>query len=193
MKNTSYDIIVIGASYGGIDALTYLMSYLSDKINIPVVVVQHIKYSEHSNLAMLLSQHANKTVKEADERETIQNNTIYIAPAGYHLYIEEKKQFALSMDNLVQFSRPSIDVLFESAANAYQNKTIAILLTGANNDGAMGMLAVHKKGGITIAQEPKDAQMATMPQSAIDLFNVDYIEPLERIPACLTAIIGGEQ
>lgn len=191
MNADAYQIIVVGASFGGIDALNTLIPKLSRLTNMPMVIVQHIKASENSYLAKHLDMCCEHTVKEAEERERLCEKTVYVAPGGYHLYIEKEQCFSLSMDHAVQFSRPSIDVLFESVAGVYGKNVIGILLTGSNNDGALGMSVIHQCGGLTIVQDPKTAIMPTMPQAAIDLCDVDYVEVLDKIPACVEAILAG--
>jgi len=149
---------------------------------LPIVVVLHIGKSENSDLAGLFNRLCQHQVEEAQERIKIQDNYIYIAPAGYHLLIEEDYSFSLSMDEKVNFSRPSIDVLFCEAAEVYGDSLIGILLTGSNKDGAFGMVEIAKYGGLTIAQDPSSAKMPIMPQAAIDTGKIDVIADLTAIP-----------
>ena len=127
-------------------------------------------------------------IKQADEKERIMNGTVYFAAADYHLLIEKNRSFSLSKDAPVNFSRPSIDVLFETASEAYENKLIGIILTGASKDGAAGIEAIKKHGGITIAQNPVTAQFPFMPQAAIDTGSVQHIFELEELKDFLLGI-----
>ena len=124
-------------------------------------------------------------IKEAEEKENIQSGTIYFAPPNYHLLIEEDRSISLSNEEKVNYSRPSIDVLFESASDVYKSELIGIILTGANDDGAKGISCIESNGGLTIAQDPATAKYPIMPRSAIDTESVDYILPLEGIPVLL--------
>jgi two-component system chemotaxis response regulator CheB len=132
-------------------------------------------------LIEILNDKSNITIKEADEKEKIEKRTVYIAPPNYHLMIERNKTFSLSIDELVNYARPSIDVLFESAANAYKNKLIGVILTGSNSDGTAGLKKIKEYGGLTIVQDPKTAESAYMPASAIAAIKPDYILSLEDI------------
>lgn len=189
MNNREYKLIVLGSSYGGIEALTKLIPALTDITEVPIVVVQHFKASPHSYLAEHLNKLSSANVKEAEEGEEITEKSVFIAPGDYHLLIEEDHCFSISKDDRVEFSRPSIDVLFESAAEVYAESLIAILLTGANKDGANGMQRVHDCGGVCIVQDPKDAIMPTMPQAAIDTVQVDVIAPLDKIADCVESFL----
>lgn len=125
-------------------------------------------------------------MKEADEKEEIENGVVYFAPPNYHLLIERDHTFSLSADRRVNFARPSVDVLFESAANAYGSELIGVILTGANNDGARGLKKIKDMGGLTIVQDPASAEARYMPEAAIEeVQTVDYILPLEKIKTIL--------
>jgi two-component system chemotaxis response regulator CheB len=124
-------------------------------------------------------------VKEADEQERLTRGTVYLAPANYHLLVERGDHLALSIDPPVNFSRPSVDVLFEAAADVYGSALIGIILTGAGTDGSRGLLHVQNCGGLTIVQDPADAEMDSMPRSALHLLNATYILPLSGIPPLL--------
>jgi two-component system chemotaxis response regulator CheB len=127
-------------------------------------------------------------IKQADEKEKIEGGLVYIAPAGYHLLIEKDRSFSLSCDAPVNFSRPSIDVLFETAAEVYKDKLIGFILTGANKDGAAGIQAIKRRGGVTVAQNPGSASFPVMPRAAIDTGSVEYIFELQEIKNFLLEI-----
>lgn len=172
--NNHYNLLIIGGSAGSLEVLMHLLPALRTDLEMAVIVILHRKPGE-SFLTNLLDEKLKWPVKEAEEKEPIENGTIYIAPADYHLLIENDRTFSLDYSEKVHFSRPSIDVSFESAAEVYGNSVIALLLSGANADGAEGLMKIKNAGGLTIAQSPSEASMSYMPQQAIDLFPVDYI------------------
>jgi len=176
-----YEAIVIGVSSGGMTALKFIFSALPAGFSIPIIIVQHISAHSDNEWIKLLNNKSNVTVKEADEKEKIVSGTSYIAPANYHLLIENNKTFSLTIDERVNFARPSIDVLFESAAEAYKDKLIGIVLTGSNNDGTKGIKRIKELGGMVIIQDPKTAESSIMPASAIAVVQPDYILSLEKI------------
>ncbi len=183
-----YEAIVIGVSSGGMTALKFIFSALPSDFSIPIIIVQHINANSDNQWIDLLNKKSNLTIKEADEKEKIVSGTTYIAPANYHLLIENDKTFSLTIDERVNFARPSIDVLFESAADAYKNKLIGIVLTGSNNDGAKGIKRIKELGGMAIIQDPETAESSTMPESAIAVVQPDYILSLEKIVQLLIKI-----
>jgi len=176
-----YEAIVIGVSSGGMTALKFIFSALPAGFSIAIIIVQHISAHSDNEWIKLLNNKSNVTVKEADEKEKIVSGTSYIAPANYHLLIENNKTFSLTIDERVNFARPSIDVLFESAAEAYKDKLIGIVLTGSNNDGTKGIKRIKELGGMVIIQDPKTAESSIMPASAIAVVQPDYILSLEKI------------
>ena len=176
-----HEAIVIGVSSGGMSAMKVLFSLLPKDFNTPIIIVQHINARSDSHWIKLLNEKSNLHIKEADEKEKIESGNIYIAPPNYHLLIEKDKTFSLTIDERVNFARPSIDVLFESAAEAYKNKLIGIVLTGSNNDGTNGIKRIKECGGLAIIQDPKTAESAYMPASAIAAIEPDYVLPLENI------------
>ena len=183
-----YEAIVIGVSSGGMNALKIICSALPIDFNIPVIIVQHLSAHSDSYWINLLNEKSHLNVKEADEKEKIEKGTIYIAPPNYHLLIEKDKTFSLTIDERVNFARPSIDVLFESAAEAYRNTLIGIVLTGSNSDGTKGIKRIKDCGGLAIIQDPKTADSEYMPKSAIAAIVPDYILQLEDIVALLVKI-----
>ncbi|TDU26405.1 CheB methylesterase [Panacagrimonas perspica] len=167
--------IVIGASAGGVEVLSTLLPALPETIRAAVFVVLHQPPDRQSILAEIFSRKCKLPVREAEDKEPIEPGTIYFAPPNYHLLIEAGARIALSVDDLVQFSRPSIDVLFHSAADTYRERLLGILLTGWNEDGAAGLLAVHAVKGITIVQDPQSAEAPVMPQAAIRMHSPDFV------------------
>lgn len=175
-------VVVIGASYGGLYALMELLGGLTTDFPAPVVVAQHrsAEDSDEQRLGSVLTRYSALPVKDAEHGERLEPAHVYLAPADYHLLIENDR-FELTVDDVVQYSRPSIDVLFESAARAYRGGSVAVLLTGFGRDGTNGMTCIHEAGGHTIAEDPETAMQATMPRNAIDAGVVDEVLPLDAI------------
>jgi two-component system chemotaxis response regulator CheB len=177
-----YDIIVIGTSWGGLHAVSTLLTHLDDGVHQPIVVVQHRSVdSEEGALAHLLSDHTRRVVTDPDDKTELEPDHVYLGPPDYHVLVE-KGRLALSTDEPVRFARPSIDVLFESAADAYGDRAIGIVLTGANDDGARGLARIKELGGVAIVQDPGTSERRTMPDAAIAAAHADAILPLEEIP-----------
>lgn len=191
--HNTYAAIVIGASAGGFFAISALLKELPYNYPKPIIIVQHRSKDTGDLFEEVLQNHCKITIKQADEKEKIENGIVYIAPPGYHLLIESDCTFSLSADAPVHFSRPSIDVLFETASNVYRHKLVGILLTGANNDGAEGIQAIHKNNGLTIAQSPEEAAYAIMPLAAIATKKVKHIFTLAEIQVFLLKIISSEK
>jgi len=183
-----YEAIVIGTSAGGLYALSAILEKLPASYPIPVIVVQHRSKDQRDLLEEVLQSKCRIRIKQADEKEKIESGFVYIAPPDYHLLVEDNKTFSLSADEPVRYSRPSIDVLFETAAVVYKDSLVGIILTGANNDGAAGTVAVKKSGGLTIAQAPAEAQFSTMPSAAIETNKVNHIQTLPEIQDFLLKI-----
>ncbi len=175
------EAVVIGTSAGGLAALSVLVAGLEATFRLPLLVVQHIPSGVPTQLAEIFQRKTGLHVKEADEKETVRGGTLYFAAPGYHLLVEQDASLSLSQDDSVHFSRPSIDVLFESAADAWGERVAGILLTGANEDGAAGLEAIHRAGGLTIVQDPDEAEVDSMPRAALQRFAPDYILPLRDI------------
>lgn len=176
-----YEAIVIGVSAGGMQALSTILPELPKDFSLPLIVVQHIQEGSKSGLSKYLDRISKILVKEADEKELIRPGTVYLAPASYHLLIEEDRTFSLSVDPRVNYARPSIDVLFESAADVYENGLIGVILTGANSDGSQGLKKIKQYGGLTIVQDPATAVAECMPLMAIQATEVDHVLRLEDI------------
>ncbi len=190
-KKIAYEVVVIGSSWGGLKALSVLLARLNGDFPLPILIVQHQHRNSAGLLAGILKERTLLNVVEAEEKDSIKPGNIYIAPAGYHLLIESDKTVSLSNDDLVNYSRPSVDVLFESAAEVYREKTIGVVLTGANNDGAQGMKRIKQFGGLAMVQNPKTAEADSMPRAAIKTADVDYIATLEDIADLLIKYSSG--
>jgi two-component system chemotaxis response regulator CheB len=184
-----YDAIVIGASAGGLHALISILTPLPANYPIAVIVVQHRAKDERSLLEEVMRHKCHIGIKQADEKEAIQPGFVYFAPPNYHLLIESNGTFSLSYDAPVNFSRPSIDVLFETAADVFKKKLLGIILTGANKDGAEGMKKIRASGGTTIAQQPGTAEYPEMPQAAISTGAIQHILTPEAIGSFLLECI----
>lgn len=179
--NGKYQAIVIGTSAGGLFALSFLLETLPADYPVPVIVVQHRSKDQRDLLEQVLQSKCKVRIKQADEKENIEAGNVYIAPPDYHLLVESDKSFSLSSDELECFSRPSINVLFETAATVFTNTLVGIILTGANNDGAAGIRAIKKNGGLTIAQNPAEAQFPLMPGASIETNAIEHIWKLSEI------------
>lgn len=183
-----YEAIVIGVSSGGMKAMKTILPALPQPFLLPIIIVQHISPHSDSTWINILNKECSIAVKEADEKEEIVSNTIYFAPPNYHLLIERDKTFSLSIDERVNYARPSIDVLFESASDAYKDNLIGIILTGSNHDGSEGLKKIKMYGGLAIVEDPNTAESAYMPSSAIERTSIDYILPLNGIIKLLIEI-----
>ncbi len=174
----SLDAVVIGASAGGLAALSALVTGLPRTFRLPLLMVQHVPPTGPTQLVEIFQRKTELKVKEADDKEPVRGGTLYFAAPGYHLLVEEDLSLSLSQDDAMHFSRPSIDVLFESAADAWGERVAGILLTGANEDGAAGLQAIKQAGGLTVVQDPLEAEVPTMPLAALQRFAPDHILPL---------------
>lgn len=185
--------IFIGASAGGITAVQNLLAQIAHERQVPIVVVQHLPSHAKLNPSLIYGQDIQRVVfEEVQDKMFLEAGHIYFASPGYHLLIEKDFSFSLSQDELVNFARPSIDVLFESAASVYKERACGILLTGTNSDGALGLKAIHQNNGLTIVQDPTDAEFPLMPQSALDLFKPNYVASIPKIPEILAELVRGE-
>ena len=180
-----YEAIVIGVSAGGMQALATMIPALPATFAYPIVVVQHVSEDSDGYLSIYLNNLSALRVEEAEDKKDIVSGVVYIAPAGYHLMIEENRTFSLSVDAPVHYARPSIDVLFETAADVYRSRLIGVILTGANADGSQGLRRIKAYGGLTIVQDPATAESSCMPQMAINTVSVDHILPLNGIASFL--------
>jgi two-component system, chemotaxis family, protein-glutamate methylesterase/glutaminase len=179
------EALVIGASAGGIEALLALLPAVPATTRLAVVCILHMPPDRESRVAELFDERVAATVRDAADKEEIRPGIVYFAVPGYHLSVELDRTFSLSCEPPVHFARPAIDVLMESAADAYGSALAGVLLTGANQDGAEGMARIKARGGLTIVQDPNEAQSAMMPQQAIAKSEPDLVLPLARIAALL--------
>jgi two-component system chemotaxis response regulator CheB len=179
------EAVVIGTSAGGVEALGALLPALPPDVRASIFIVVHLRRERPSLLPDLFASRCRLPVCEAEDKQSVEPGTIYFAPPDYHLLLEDGPRVALSVDDPVSFCRPSIDVLFESASDVYGDRLMAIVLTGGNSDGAAGLAAVHRAGGLTVVQDPESAQARLMPQSAVDSGAVEWVLPLERIAELL--------
>lgn len=191
MNPQPYEAMVIGVSAGGLAALGKILPKLSKDYPLAVLIVQHMRHDADGFLWRHLDTLCRLTVKEAEDKEAIQSKTVYIAPPDYHLLVEPDRTLSLSADERVNFSRPSIDVLFETAAETYQQRLIGVILTGANNDGTRGLQTIKSYGGLAIVQSPDSAESGAMPRSAIEEVAVDHIVPLDRMGQFLNDLAFG--
>lgn len=183
-----YEAIVIGVSAGGLQALKLLLPSLSGDQLPPIAIVQHIEEHSGSFMAEYLDQLCTLRVKEAEDKEPMQAGYAYLAPAGYHLLVEPDRTFSLSVDERVNYCRPSVDSLFESAAEVFGKTLIGVVLTGGNRDGAHGLQAIAQRGGAAIVQNPETAEAMAMPRAALDAVPKAADVPLENIARRITQL-----
>lgn len=178
---SAYHAIVIGSSAGGLHALSTILEKLPQDYPFPVIIVQHRSKDHTALLEEVLQVKCKIKIKQVDEKEIIRGGLVYIAPPDYHLLIESDRTFSLTSDPLVLYSRPSIDVLFESASIVFKEKLTGIILTGANSDGAAGTREIRRNGGVTIAQSLEEAEFIYMPRAAIETNQVMHVWTLQEI------------
>lgn len=181
MRHTRLKLIVIGASAGGIGALQKILQRVKEPLSVPVVVVFHLHKETKLMLPLVFGSFFSGGLIEAYDHTPLESGNLYFATADYHLLVDEEMQLTLTQEAPVLFSRPSIDVTFESAALALGDRVCGILLTGASSDGARGLQTIQRAGGYTIVQDPEEAEAKIMPQAAIDLIDVDEILSLDNI------------
>ena len=188
----TFKIVVIGTSLGGLSALKIVLENLPADFPVPIAIVQHRHKESDNTLKQFLQQHSLLPIQEVEDKDEILPGHVYLAPADYHLLVEQG-YFALSTDEPVSYARPSIDVLFESAADIYGEQVIAIILTGANQDGRQGIKKVKARGGLAIVQEPATAESSIMPEAAISAVAVDWILSLSDIAAQIVKLCHSTQ
>lgn len=188
LRGRGFEAVVIGASAGGVSALLEILPGLPREVPVPVVVVVHMLRGRSSQLAELFAARLDAPVREVMDKDEVAPGSVYFAPADYHLSLEEDATFSLSCEPLHIFTRPAIDYAMQSAADVYGGALAGILLTGANHDGAAGLAAIGAAGGLTVVQDPHEAQVAVMPKAAIKLRAPDLILPLREIRALLTML-----
>lgn len=184
-----YKAIVIGASAGGLNAIKTVLTSLEAGFAASILIVQHLSTHSDGYMARYLNEMCKINVKEADEKEKILPGNVYIAPSNYHLLVEKDETISLTVDPKVNYSRPAIDILFDSAAEVYRDELIGIILTGANSDGSEGLKKIKALGGLTIVQDPSTAEADFMPKAAIKSTEVDYILSLNKISNKLIKLV----
>lgn len=182
----AFEIVVVGTSYGGLAALQILLPALARDFPLPVVIVQH-RGKDSENLCEFLGKHSALPVGEPDDKDSIAPGRIYLAPRDYHLLVE-RDGFALSTEAPVGYARPSVNVLFESAADVYQEHVVGVVLTGTNTDGARGLAKIKSYGGLCVVEDPAGAESRGMPTAAIAATKVDAILPLREIAPFLNQL-----
>jgi len=188
LPGRSIEAVVIGASAGGVEGLSQILPALPSTLPVPVLIVLHLPREHRSLLSEIFAPKCALTVREAEDKEPVRSGCIYFAPPDYHLLLDEGPRLALSVDEPVHFSRPSIDVLFESAAELYGRGLLGVLLSGANRDGAEGLAAVRRAGGLTVVQHPDGGPESQMAQAALERGPVDYVLSVQQIGVFLGSI-----
>jgi len=188
--DTKIKIIVIGGSAGSLSVLFQVLPALLPRLKVAIVLVLHRKSSSESSLSALLGTKTTIPTREVEDKDPVLPGNIYLAPADYHLLLEKDLTFSLDYSEKVNFSRPSLDVTFESAADVFGPALAGILLSGANEDGTAGLIAIKNAGGTVIVQSPGSAQMPFMPQHAINSLPVDLILDVKEITAFINALSG---
>jgi len=187
-KDCHYKAVVMGVSFGGLNALKTIIPQLPADFPVPIMVVQHHDRYADDFLAGFLDNQSALRVKVAEEKEMAMAGSVYLAPANYHLLVEDDTTLSLSLDEKVNYVRPAVDVLFESAADVYGARLIGIILTGANNDGSKGLECIKESGGLSIVQDPATAEAPNMPEAAIAITTVDHIVPLDAVAPLLVSL-----
>ncbi len=188
MTRGKSEAVVIGASAGALEALSAILPALPAQFRLPVLIVVHVPADRRSILAKLFREKCSICVEEAEDKAPIRPGTVYFAPPDYHLLVEADRTISLSSDEPVLYSRPSVDVLFESAADAYGPALTGVVLTGASQDGARGLRAVIEAGGEAIVQQPQGAYASSMPEAALAKSPQARVLTLAEIARCLQAI-----
>lgn len=185
-----YELVVIGGSAGALGPLLDILKQLPATYPLPIIIVLHRLSNNEETLEHVLAHRSKLKVKEIEDKNVISGTTVHVAPADYHLLIESNRTFALDVSEKVLFSRPSIDVTFDSVAQVYGKHAVAVLLSGANSDGTEGIKAIRKAGGLAIIQTPEDAEISYMPQVAIESAGADYVLPANKIGEALITILN---
>ena len=184
-----FGIVALASSAGGLNALSEILSALPRNFPIPIGIVQHLDPRHRSLMAKILSGRTALAVKEAEDGESLQPGTVYVAPPDKHILIDQDGTISLTHSELVHFVRPSADLLFESVAASYKDRAIAVILTGSGSDGTMGVQAIKKMGGTVIAQDEATSEFFGMPGTAIQSGSVDFILPLREIASALVTLV----
>jgi two-component system, chemotaxis family, protein-glutamate methylesterase/glutaminase len=187
----TYELIAVGTSWGGLSALSRFLDDLPPEVEQPIVVAQHRSAESHDGgLGSLLGGHTRRVVRDAEDKDRLERGHVYLAPPDYHPLVE-RGSLALSTDEAVHFARPSIDVLFESTADAYGERAIGIILTGANDDGASGLARIKQRGGVAIVQDPETSERRRMPDAALEAVDADAVLRLEEMGKFLYGLCCG--
>lgn len=185
-----FDILLIGGSAGGVDAFQRLLRLLPDNFPLPIVIVHHVPRTANISHQVVYGSVTSMPVLEAEEKMKLEPGKVYFAPPDYHLLIERNLTASLDFSDPVNFSRPAIDVTFASAAHEFQSRAIAVLVTGASNDGAQGLLQLKECGAYTVVQAPSDASSSFMPESSLRLIEPNFVGTIEQIAEHLKLIVG---
>lgn len=183
-------LFLLGTSAGGVTALHALLENLDARMHQPIVVVQHLPEQSNVDVRNIYATTPGRQIVEVEDKMPIEPNTVYFAPGGYHLLFTSDQCFSLNQEEPVNFSRPSIDVSFQCAAEVFGSRLVGVLLTGANADGAQGLLAIRKAGGKVIVQDPRDAEFGEMPKAALALQQPDFVTALKELPSILSHLGG---
>ena len=188
----AYEIVVIGASVGGLEAVSVFLAELGPRFPLPVAIAQHrAPAPPEGDIAAIWQRATPMPVADAEDKSPIDRGRVYIAPADYHLLVESSELFALSTDPPVLFARPSIDVLFESAVDVFGRAVIGVLLTGASADGSQGLKTIRARGGCALVQDPASAECAVMPRAGLAATTVNHVLPLADLGRVVAALAGG--
>ena len=185
----NYDLVVVGGSWGGMRAVEALLHGLGDDAPAAIVVALHRGPTDDPRLARLLQRHTALPVREAEDKDELRPGRVYLAPADYHTLVEADGTLGLSTEERVRYARPSIDVLFRSAADAYRERCVGIVLSGANEDGADGLRRIKDLGGVAVVQEPGSAERSEMPVAAIAASEAVFVQPLDEIGSFLRGLL----
>lgn len=191
MKTQGYKAIVMGASVGGTKAIRSCLAPLPASFPLPIIIVQHLHSSDRGRLAQHLDGEVALSVCSASDKEKIVSGRVYFAPANYHLFVERDETLALSLDPPVNWSRPSIDILFESASRVWRERLVGVVLTGSMADGARGMRAVAERGGLTVVQDPETAYNSEMILAVMKKTAIDHVIPLSFMGEFLSKLSYG--
>jgi two-component system chemotaxis response regulator CheB len=186
-SSLGYAIVVVGTSWGGLDALRELIAGFTPEFDLPVAIVQHRHRDSDVAFARFLQDHTRLRVCEAEDKQPVEPGCVYVAPANYHLLVE-RGHLSLSTEAPVRYSRPSIDVTMTSAAVAYTHRTVGVILTGSNADGAAGLRRIADYGGMTVVQDPGSAEVPTMPEAALEAVPTARVFALDRIAPFLSTL-----
>jgi len=191
--DAAFDVVALAASAGGLTALSSVLAELPAEFPAGILVVQHLDPRHRSLMADILSRRTRLEVKQAEDGDRLAGGRVYIAPPNRHLLLNGDGSLSLTQTELVHFVRPSADLLFESVAASYKDRSIAVVLSGSGGDGSMGVKAIKKMGGTVLAQDQRTSEFFGMPGAAIDGGSVDFVLPLEEIaPALVTLVMKGQ-